>query len=676
MSPDHASGAPQRLLVTMALPYANGDIHLGHLLEAVQTDIFVRYQKLCGNEAVYVAADDTHGTPVELTALRRGISPEELVSRVREDHIRDYAGFNIGFDIFYSTNSEENRLYAETIYANLKANGLIVEREIDQFYCEHDKRFLPDRFIVGTCPKCKTPGQYGDVCESCGTIYQPTDLGDPHCMICNRTPVMKQSKHLYVRLERCEPFLREFIARPGLLQDDMRNFVKAWIDDGLREWCISRDGPYFGFRIPGTVDKYFYVWLDAPIGYLSSTDRWCCDHGRKVEEFWSRDADARVVHFIGKDIVYFHTLFWPVLLENSGFKLPSTIFVHGFLNIGGVKMSKSRGTFILAKDFIDKIRHPQAAEFLRFFFGAKLGHTAADIDFNAPEFISRVNTTLANNFGNLHHRTFVFCDRYFDHRIPDAAWDASIAAEVESAAAAIAQWYENAEYKSVVERVHELGNRGNKFFQDAKPWELVKTDPVAAAGIMVTCINLIKSMAVFLKPMVPSLVADLEGQLGLDHPLSWGDHAFSLANRPLGTIGKLVTPLTGEDVAPLFPPAETPALPVTSGPSQEPIDIDAFRKVELRVAGIVAAEKVEKSKKLIRLQVDIGSGTRQILAGIGESYTPEELIGKQVIAIVNLQPASLMGHVSEGMLLAAGSADGKPILLAPEKPVLPGAKVS
>ncbi len=667
-------GIPRKFLVTMALPYANGDIHLGHLLEAVQTDIYVRYQKLSGNEAVYVAADDTHGTPIELSALRRGISPEALVAEVMADHIRDYAGFNIGFDIFSSTNSEENRLYAERIYENLKANGLIVEREIDQFYCEHDRRFLPDRFIIGTCPKCRAADQYGDVCESCGTTYQPTDLGEPHCMICKRPPVMKQSKHLYVRLEKCEQFLRGFIARPGLLQDDMRNFVQSWIDDGLREWCISRDGPYFGFRIPGTPDKYFYVWLDAPIGYLSSTDRWCRDHGRRVEEFWSRESDARVVHFIGKDIVYFHTLFWPVLLENSGFKLPTTIFVHGFLNVGGEKMSKSRGTFILAKDFLAKIKHPQAPELLRYFFSAKLGGTAADVDFNGPEFIARVNTTLANNFGNLHHRTFVFCDRYFDKRIPDAPWDDHIAAKVRFAAADIKRFYENAEYKSVVERVHELGNLGNKYYQDNKPWELVKNDRAAAGAVMVTCVNLIKAMAVFLKPIMPMMVANLEQQLGLDGPLAWSDHAFSLSNRPLGETGKLVIPLTEEDLSPLFAPIE--AGKETKPPVREPIDIDAFRKVELRVVGILAAEKVEKSKKLIRLQVDLGDEKRQILAGIAESYTPEELIGKQAIAIINLNPASLMGHKSEGMLLAATGPDGKPVLLAPEKPAPDGAKVT
>ena len=342
MPPD-AAVRSKKFLVTMALPYANGDIHLGHLLEAVQTDIFVRYQKLRGNHVVFVCADDTHGTPIELSAIKRNITPDELIAQAHKDHVRDYAGFNIGFDIFSTTNSDENRVYAELIFENLKKNGLVVEREINQYYCEHDKRFLPDRFIAGTCPKCKSPKQYGDVCESCGATYEPTDLGDPHCVVCGKPPVMRQSRHFYVQLSKCEQFLRDFLAQPGVLQDDMRNFVTTWINDGLREWCVSRDGPYFGFKIPGTDNKFFYVWLDAPIGYLSSTDRWCKDNGRKVEEYWAPRSGTRIVHFIGKDIVYFHALFWPVMLKNSNFNLPSTIFVHGFLNIGGEKMSKIAG---------------------------------------------------------------------------------------------------------------------------------------------------------------------------------------------------------------------------------------------------------------------------------------------------------------------------------------------
>ncbi|MBN1131121.1 MAG: methionine--tRNA ligase [Chitinispirillaceae bacterium] len=668
MPPDATSGN-KRFLVTMALPYANGDIHLGHILEAVQTDIFVRYQKLRGNHAVFVCADDTHGTPIELSALKRKITPEELIAKARTDHMRDYAGFNIGFDIYYTTNSDENRLYASLIFDNLRKNGLVTEREINQYYCEHDARFLPDRFIKGTCPQCKAPGQFGDVCESCGTTYDPTELGDPRCSICGKPPVMRPSRHFFVDLARSEPFLRDFLATPGVLQDDMRNFVTTWINEGLREWCVSRDGPYFGFRIPGTENKFFYVWLDAPIGYLSSTDRWCKDNGRRVEEYWAPDSGTRIVHVIGKDIVYFHTLFWPVMLRNSGFNLPSTFFVHGFLTVGGEKMSKSRGTFILAKDFLAKVRHPQAPEYLRFFLGSKLAQNATDIDLSADEFVKKVNTTLANNIGNLHHRTFVFCERYFEKKIPDAPWDETVAQAVEKAALEIESAFEAGEFKSVVERIHALGNMGNKYYQDHKPWELVKTDPGRAASIMVTCVNLIKAIAVFLKPFMPELCGSLERQL--DMKFTWGDAAFSLSNKPLLVTEKLVIPLTGEDIEPLFGAALKPA-----AAADGTIDIETFKAVDLRVGTVKTAEKVTKSKKLIRLQVLIGDTERQVLAGVAEHYTPEELVGRQVVVIANLKPATLMGLTSQGMLLAAVGGDGKLSLLSPDKNVPPGAKIA
>ncbi|MCU0608386.1 MAG: methionine--tRNA ligase [Chitinispirillaceae bacterium] len=659
----------QRYLITMALPYANGDIHLGHLLEAVQTDIFVRYQKLRGNQAVFVCADDTHGTPIEISAMKQKITPEELVATAHKNHVRDYAGFNIGFDIFSSTNSEENRKYAELVFASLQKNGLVVEREINQYFCEHDKRFLPDRFVTGTCPKCKSPNQYGDVCESCGATYQPVDVDDPHCAICGNTPVLRQSTHFYVRLDKCEQFLRDFIATPDVLQADMRNFVTSWINDGLREWCISRDGPYFGFRIPGTENKFFYVWLDAPIGYLSSTERWCTDNGRSVGEFWSPASGTRIVHFIGKDIVYFHALFWPVMLYNAGFSLPSTIFVHGFLNVGGEKMSKSRGTFILAKDFLSKVKHPQAPEYLRFFFGAKLSPNTADIDLCADELVKRVNTTLANNFGNLHHRTFVFCERYFNRKIPDAPWDAGVAAAIDTAAVEIAGCYEAAEFKSVVEKVHALGNMGNKFYQDNKPWELLKTDPAAAASIMVTCANIVKAIAVFLKPMIPEICGSVERQLGTK--LSWEDFCFSLRDKPLVVTEKLVIPLTDDDLAPLLGSC---AKPDTAGAGL--IDIAAVKIVDLRVARIVTAEKVEKSNRLLKLRVELGKEKRQVIAGIASAYAPETLPGKLVIMVANLKPATIMGLQSEGMLLAAEGPKGRPVLLTPDSMIEPGARIS
>jgi methionyl-tRNA synthetase len=661
----------RRFLVTSALPYANSDIHLGHLLEAVQTDIFVRYQKLRGNQVVFVCADDTHGTPIELSAIKRGITPEQLIAKTHSDHVRDYAGFNIGFDIYYSTNSDENRKYAELIYENLRKNGLVIEKEIEQYFCEHDKRFLPDRFIIGTCPRCKAQKQYGDVCEVCGATYEPTEIIEPRCYICGNKPILKKSRHLYVQLEKCEDFLRDYVGSAGVLQDDMRNFVKSWIDEGLREWCISRDGPYFGFKIPGTEDKYFYVWLDAPIGYLSSTERWCKDNNRRIEDYWTPESGTEIVHFIGKDIVYFHALFWPVMLKNSKFNLPSKIFVHGFLNIQGEKMSKSRGTFILAKEYLDKIKHPQAPEYLRFYYGSKLMPSSVDFDLNSSELLNRVNTTLANNIGNLHHRTFVFCDRYFDKKIPDVRWDESISVIIDEAAREIAGYYEKAEFKSVVEKVHALGSLGNKYYQDSKPWELMKTEPAKAAEVMVTCVNLIKSIAVFLKPITPDMAGRIERQLGLT--LKWDDYAFSLSAKPLGTTEKLIKPLEQEDLAPLF---ESVVKTEQAGEKSELLDIESFKAVDLRIAIVKQAERIEKSAKLLKLQVEIGSEKRQIVAGIAQSYKPEDLIGRHVVVVANLKPAVLFGQKSEGMLLAAQNADGALVLLQPDRSVSSGARVA
>jgi methionyl-tRNA synthetase len=548
---NNGNGDKRRILVTSALPYANGDIHLGHLLEAVQTDIYVRYHRLRGDDVLYVCADDTHGTPIEISAMKQGITAEELIGKARESHVRDYAIYDISFDLYYTTNSEENRGYAERIYESLRNNGLVTEKEINQYYCEHDRRFLPDRFIVGTCPRCGAAKQYGDVCEACGATYEPTEVVNPACGICGNTPQLRSSTHIYVQLSKREDFLRDFINRAGVLQPDMRNFVKTWIDEGLKEWCISRDGPYFGFKIPGTENKFFYVWMDAPIGYLSSTAHYCAGRGLDVMDYWGRGGASEVVHFIGKDIVYFHALFWPVMLDSAGFTVPSSLRVHGFLNVEGEKMSKSRGTFILAREYAEKAGHPQAAEFLRFYYGSKLSPNSADLDFNREELMTRVNTTLINNIGNLHNRSTVFCERYFDGCVPEAAWDTDIAAQAEAAAADIAAWYESGDYKLAVEKIHALGSVGNKYFQDSKPWELIKQgNKEAAAAVIATCVNLIKALMVFLKPVTPRISAAFEKQIGQE--LTWEDYRFSLSGRKVCQIDKLALPLAAEQLSGLF----------------------------------------------------------------------------------------------------------------------------
>jgi methionyl-tRNA synthetase len=673
MTKKNSGAAAQTFLVTGALPYANSDLHLGHLVEAVQTDVFVRFQKLLGNRAVYVCADDTHGTAIQINAMKNGITPEKLVADMWGRHQRDYAGFNIGFDIFYTTNSEENRYYAELIYKSLREKGLIEEKEISQYFCEKDGRFLPDRFIKGTCPSCGAADQYGDVCEVCGSTYDPTDLKSPVCITCGKTPVLKSSRHVFVQLEKCHDFLDKYVSS-GVLADEVRNFAKSWLSVKLHEWCISRDAPYFGFEIPGMPNKYFYVWLDAPIGYIASTKKWCGEHREKVESFWSKDADCSIVHFIGKDITYFHTLFWPVMLDSAGFKLPSKIFVHGFLTIAGEKMSKSRGTFILARDFLDKVKHPQAAEFLRFFFASKLSGSVNDFDLNAGEFLNRVNTVLANNIGNFHHRTVVFCERYFNGEVPDAPWEASFAEKVVEMGKSIADAYAKTDYKSVIEQVQELGDLGNKYYQDSKPWELLKTDQKAAAKVMMTCLNLFRSIAVFLKPITPDIVKKVEELFGAE--LSWKDHVFSLKPRKLGKTEKLVQPLELEQLDLLRGQGnatQAAAAPATGAPAE--LDITAVKALDLRVATVLSAEKIEKSDKLLKLQLDMGGASRQIVAGVAQSYSPESLVGRQVVVVANLKSAVVRGVKSDGMLLAALDKGALSVVL-PDKPVAPGSKVS
>ncbi|MGD9201079.1 MAG: methionine--tRNA ligase [Chitinispirillia bacterium] len=664
----------KKIVVTSALPYANGDIHLGHLVETVQTDIFVRYKKMSGYDAIYVCADDTHGTPIQITALKRGISCEELIEEAWKNHVRDYAGFSINFDIFYSTNSPENRKWSEYIFEKLKEKELIVEKEIEQYFCENCKRFLPDRFIRGNCPQCSTEDQYGDVCEACGATYDTVDLKNPRCATCSNVPVLRRSTHFFVKLSKEESFLREYLSKGNMLQEDMYNFVIQWVNDGLKEWCISRDGPYFGFKIPDSDNKYFYVWLDAPIGYIASTEKWCKENNRNLEELWNRDAQSEVVHFIGKDIVYFHTLFWPVMLHAASLKTPSKVHVHGFLTIEGEKMSKSRGTFILASEYMEKVRHPNSREYLRFYYGSKLTNNSADIDLNLNEFCNKVNTTLCNNFGNLHHRTFVFLDRYFNSHVPDTHWDEEIAEIVEKAAAEIKNYFENVEFKLVIEKIQAISSIGNKYYQDMKPWDLIKNDKERAAGVMVTCINIVKACAVFLKPFIPNVISTLETQYNTS--FQWNDYTFSLRNHSMGKTEKIVIPINRSDFNELLGVSENRQMEKTGRPEKGPlIDIEDFKKIDIRIGVIKKVENIEKSDKLLKISLDDGKKIRTIISGVKRNYQAEDLIGKSTAFIANLKPVKIMGYRSEGMLLTAMKGE-KMALLKPDAPIDAGAFVS
>ncbi|MFW5959603.1 MAG: methionine--tRNA ligase [Chitinivibrionales bacterium] len=655
----------RRLLVTSALPYANGDIHLGHLIETVQTDLFVRYHRSAGNEVYYVCADDTHGTPIQINAMKMNITPQKLIQDAWSNHVRDYKNFGISFDIFDSTNSEENRKWTEEIYAKLNEKGLINTKTIKQYYCEHDKRFLPDRFLKGTCPECGAENQYGDVCEKCNTTYDAAELVNPVCTMCGKTPVLKESEHFFVKLSDYQDFLYSFVRDRNILQDEVANSVKKWIDDGLREWCISRDEPYFGFEIPGSANKFFYVWMDAPTGYVSSTERLCKKKGMDFHEIWQEDDKFEVVHFIGKDIVYFHVLFWPVMLKAAELNLPSKLFVHGFLTVEGEKMSKSRGTFILAKDYIEKVKHPFASEYLRFYFGSKLSDNTYDIDLSIEEFVNKINTTLINNIGNFHNRTFIFLKRFFDNTIPDADWDEEIAEKVIEIGKDITECMEKADYRKAVELIHELGSAGNKYYQDTKPWELVKTDKKRAAAVMNTCANFSRSLAVFLKPFLPESVSKVETQFSDN--LTWEKYRFGLKNYKLKDSEKLFKPIETKDFDDL--------LSQKRETEEGTIEISDVEKLDLKVGRIKEAEKIKKSKKLIKLKVDDGKRERQIVAGIAEHYSPEELQERQIVFIANLKSAKLMGEKSEGMLLAAQDK-GKFSIISPDTDVAPGAEVS
>ncbi|MDR0303830.1 MAG: methionine--tRNA ligase [Chitinispirillales bacterium] len=528
------------LLVTMGLPYANGSIHLGHLIEAVQADVFVRANKMAGRDTIYICADDTHGTPIQINAMKQNTTPEELISKAWDEHTRDYATYSIEFDKFYTTNSEENRLWVEKIYNKLQKNGLIEKKTIQQFYCENDKRFLPDRFVKGTCPKCDAQNQYGDNCEACGASYNSEDLKNPKCSLCEKTPILKDSEHFFVNMKKEKDFLEKYLAKDGVIQDDMKVFVNNWAGD-LQERCISRDEPYFGFKIPNTQNKYFYVWLDAPIGYISSTQKYCDEKGIDINKYWNEESNVEIVHIIGKDIVYFHALLWPVMLKSAKLKMPDNLFIHGFLTIEGEKMSKTRGTFILAKDFLQRVKHDCAAQYLRFYFAGKLTLNVNDLDFSIDELVNAINSTLVNNIGNFCNRTSTFLDKFFESTIPDCDCDEEIELQSLKIMEKIIEFLLKLNFRSALDEIRILGSLANKYFQDKKPWELVKNDMEEAKKVMTTCTNMIAVLGVAIKPIVPQIVQILERQF--DEIFDYESANFKRRNKKILHAQKLALPL-------------------------------------------------------------------------------------------------------------------------------------
>ena len=687
---------PRRILVTSALPYANGPLHFGHIIEAVQTDVWVRFQRLRGNECLYVCAEDTHGTPIMIKAQSEGITPEALIDRVAAEHRADYEGFLIGHDQFHSTHSAENRHFTDLMFGRLKAAGHITQRSVRQAYDEQAGMFLPDRYVRGTCPRCKAADQYGDSCEACGATYSPADLLDPKSTLSGTTPVWRDSEHLFFALGRFEPMLREWV-QSGSLQESVRAKLAEWFESGLQDWDISRDAPYFGFEIPGHPGKYFYVWFDAPIGYLGSLKALCDRRGLELDPFLKPDSDIELHHFIGKDISYFHTLFWPAVLDGSGFRKPTAVHVHGFLTVDGQKMSKSRGTFVTARRYLERLP-PEA---LRYYFAAKLGAGVDDIDLALGDFTARVNSDLVGKLVNIASRCAGFVAKgggTLARELPDPA----LYAEFTAAAPRIAALYEGLDYAQAMREVMALADRANQYVDAHKPWALAK-DPARAAEALAVAtqgINLFRVLMVYLAPVLPDTACKAAGFLGA--PLSrWDEIAQPLLGTPLAPYEPLAQRLDPKVVAELVeaPPAvaATAAAPAKAAaaaaartkpepkaPAQPPapaaapgvISIDDFAKLDLRVAKVVEASDVEGSDKLLKLTLELGSERRTVFSGIRKTYTAASLVGRHVVVVANLAPRKMRFGVSEGMVLCAADADDRVYLLSPDEGAASGLPIS
>lgn len=661
----------RKLLVTSALPYANGPIHLGHLVEYIQTDIWVRFHKLRGDECWYVCADDTHGTPIMLRAQQEGISPEELIERVGAEHRADFAEFDIGFDYYYSTHSQENRELSEWLYLRLKEGGYIEARTIKQFYDPVKKMFLPDRFIKGECPRCGAQDQYGDSCEACGATYSPTELINPRSAVSGAKPVEKETEHYFFKLSQFRKFLTEWVHQ-GRLQPEVVHKVDEWLKADLKDWDITRDAPYFGFEIPDAPGKFFYVWLDAPVGYMASFKRLCQERGLDFEDYFGPEATAELYHFIGKDIVYFHVLFWPAMLRGAGLRVPSAVFAHGFLTINGEKMSKSRGTFIKARTYLDRL-DPQ---YLRYYFAAKLGPGVEDIDLNFDDFIQRVNADLVGKVVNIASRCAGFIHKRFAGVLAGSLPDPDLFRRFCAAGEAIAKWYEAREFSKAMREVMALADAANQYIDAHKPWVLAK-DPVKEEELLAVCtqaLNLYRLIVAYLKPVLPRLAKDSEAFLNLPEQ-KWPDCSTQplLAHR-ICEFQPLIRRVERDRIAAVLEASRESLASKASSPP-EWIDYADFARIDLRVARIQKAEAVEGSDKLLKLSLDLGEEKRTVLAGIKEAYAPEALEGRLVVVVANLKPRKMRFGVSEGMVLAAGPGGREVFLLAPDAGARPGMAV-
>ncbi len=682
----------RKILVTSALPYANGSIHLGHMVEHIQTDVWVRFQKLRGHKCHYCCADDTHGTPVMLAAQKQGIAPEDMIAKVREEHLADFTGFFIGYDNYYSTHSPENKQFSEQIYRALKANGKIESRVIEQLFDPEKQMFLPDRFVKGECPKCHAQDQYGDNCEVCGTTYSPTELINPYSAVSGAKPELRESEHFFFKLGECADFLKAWTSgnnphdgKPHL-QPEALNKMKEWLGEGeettLSDWDISRDAPYFGFEIPDAPGKYFYVWLDAPVGYMASFKNLCDRIGVDFDEYFKADSQTEMYHFIGKDILYFHALFWPAMLHFSGHRAPTGVYAHGFLTVDGQKMSKSRGTFITAKSYLEQGLNP---EWMRYYIAAKLNSKIEDIDLNLQDFISRVNSDLVGKYVNIAARASGFIAKRFEGRLKDVSGSALLA-KLAAESSAIAEQYENREYARALRDIMALADAVNEYVDANKPWELAKQEgqDERLHEVCSELINAFTMLTAYLAPVLPQTAANAARFLNLD-AITWANTRETLGEHAINKYEHLMQRVEQKQVDDLIE-ANKQSIQTTPAPAAEEgkyekvaeqASFDDFMKIDMRVAKVLNCEAVEGSTKLLKFDLDFGFEKRIIFSGIAASYpNPAELNGRMVIAVANFAPRKMAKFgVSEGMILSAATAEGKLKLLDVDAGAQPGDKV-
>lgn len=682
----------RKILITCALPYANGPIHIGHLVEHIQADVWSRFMRMQGHHVVFLCADDTHGTPIMIEARKKGITPEVLIDQAWHEHTKDFADFQIAFDHYSSTNSKANKELCEFFFQRMKEKGMIATKSIDQLYCEHDKMFLPDRFVKGQCPKCKAQDQYGDSCDVCAATYGPSDLIKPYCSVCGNTPILKSSEQLLFRLNPFKKDLQDWI--PHHLSKEMISKMMEWFQEDLRDWDISRNAPYFGFEIPGHKDKFFYVWVDAPMGYVSSTREFCQKNNLRFEDYWNEDTKAEVYHFIGKDITYFHSLFWPALLKTAGFRRPSKIHVHGMLTVNGEKMSKSKGTSLTVRTFLNHV-DPM---YLRYYYCTKLSSGIDDLDLNLEDFAQRVNSDLVGKITNLASRGAQMLAKKMDGMMSELDPDGQVLMNrVTSAGDEVAQHWEGFEYAKATSLIRTLADEANKYFDEKAPWKTLETDPAGTKKVLTTTLNVFRCLAIYLKPVMPTYTAKVEALFG-ESDYQWKDSKKILAQHRIQDYQHLATRLDAAKFQAMLDESKTfhearmkaseqkatstaktasPGATVTSSTTDSNfISIDEFSKIDLRIALIKEAEAVPEADKLLRLKVSLGElGERQIFAGIKSAYAPDTLVGRLTVVVANLAPRKMKFGISEGMVLAAGAGGKDLFILSPDSGAKPGDKV-